>query len=125
MGNSPVMNAAIRGVVMQGVMVLIGKFVPAIGEMPNFYAIAGTVLAALTGAMVPRLAPGAAAGQAAIGGAIAGGGSSIVGGLLAVLSGQWPGFQVIQLLFPAISGGVGGALGGVLGRMMRSTAPTR
>lgn len=125
MGNSPVMNAAIRGVVMQGVMVLIGKFVPAIGQMPNFYAIAGTVLAALTGAMVPQLAPGAAAGQVAMGGAIAGGGSSVVGGLLAVLSGQWPGFQVIQLLFPAISGGVGGALGGILGRMMRSTAPTR
>lgn len=125
MGNSPVMNAAIRGVVMQGVMVLIGTFVPAIGQMPNFYAMAGTVLAALTGAMVPRLAPGAAAGQVAMGGAIAGGGSSVVGGLLAVLSGQWPGFQVIQLLFPAISGGVGGALGGILGRMMRSTAPTR
>lgn len=120
MGN-PMMNAALRGVVMQGLMVLIGKFVPAIGQMPNFYAIAGTVLAALTGTVFARMSPGASGGAAALGGAVAGGSSSVVGGLLAVLSGQWPGFQALQLLFPLISGGVAGGLGGVLGRMLRST----
>lgn len=125
MGNSPMMSAALRGVVMQGLMVLIGKFVPAIGQMPNFYAIAGTVLAALTGAMVARQSPGAGAGQVATGGAVAGGLSSVVGGLLAAVSGQWPGFQVLQLLFPLISGGLGGGIGGLLGRMMRPTVPVR
>jgi hypothetical protein len=68
---------------------------------------------------------GAAAGQTAIGGVLAGGGSSIVGGLLAVLSGQWPDFQAVQLLYPAISGGVAGGVGGLLGRLARSPAPAR
>jgi len=125
MGNSPAMKAAVRGVVMQGVMVLVGNLVPSIGQTPNFYAIAGTVLAALTGAMVPRLSPGAAAAQAATGGAIAGGASSVIGGVFAVMSGQWPGFQAVQLLYPLISGGVAGGVGGLLGRLMRTPAPAR
>ena len=119
MGSNATMNAALRGVVMQVVMVVIGKFVPTLGQMPNFYAIAGTVLAALTGAVFSRLSPGATSGQVTTGGAIAGGTSSVIGGLLAVLTGQWPGFQVFQLLFPLISGGIGGAAGGMLGRMMK------
>lgn len=113
------MNAMLRGTLMQVVMVIIGKFVPAIGQMPNFYAIAGTVLAALTGAMFARMAPGAGAGSVASGGAIAGGGSSLIGGVLAVVTGQWPGFQIVQLLLPLVSGAVAGGLGGVLGRAMR------
>lgn len=117
--SNPTIKAVLRGVIMQGAMVLVGRFVPAIGQMPNFYAIAGTVLAALTGAVFSRLSPGVSGGQAATGGAIAGGGSSVVGGVLAVLTGQWPGFQILQLLFPAISGGIGGAVGGLLGRMMK------
>ncbi len=125
MGSSPTMKAAIRGVVMQTLMVLVGGMVPALGQTPNFYAIAGTVLAALTGAMVPRLSPGAASGHAATGGAIAGGASSLVGGLLAVITGQWPGFEALQLLFPAVSGGVAGGLGGLVGRLMRAPAPVR
>jgi hypothetical protein len=125
MGSSPTMNAAVRGVVMQGVMVLAGMLVPALGQMPNFYAIAGTVLAALTGTLVSRRSPGAAAGQVATGGAIAGASSSVIGGLFAVVSGQWPGFEALQLLFPAISGGVAGGLGGVLGRLMRPAAIAR
>lgn len=119
MGSNPTMNAALRGVVMQVVMVAIGKFIPALGQMPNFYAIAGTVLAALTGAMVSRLSPGAPGSQVAVGGAIAGGSSSVIGGICAALTGEWPGFQIVQLLFPLISGGVGGGVGGLLGRMMR------
>ena len=118
MKKSPTVNGAIRGVLMQAAMVLVGMLVPAIGQMPNFYAIAGTVLAALTGAIVSRLSPGAGAGQAATGGAIAGGISSVVGGLVAVATGQWPDFQVFQLLFPLISGAIGGGMGGLLGRMM-------
>ncbi len=119
------MRATIRGAVMQGAMVVLGRFVPAIGETPNFYAIAGTLLAALTGAMVSRLSPGAATGQLVTGGAVAGGASSVIGGALAALSGQWPGFQLLQLLYPAISGGVAGGIGGVLGRMMGTARAAR
>ena len=81
------------------------------------------MLAALTGAMVPRLSPGAAAGQSAVGGAIAGGASSIVGGLLAVVSGQWPDFQALQLLYPAISGGVAGGVGALRRPSRADTSP--
>lgn len=119
MGGNATLNAALRGVVMQAVMVVIGKFVPAIGQMPNFYAIAGTVLAALTGAVYARLAPSASAGQAGVGGAIAGGSSSVIGGALAVATGQWPDFQALQLLLPLISGAIGGGVGGSLSRMMK------
>lgn len=119
MGNNSTLNAALRGIVMQGLMVAIGKFVPAIGQTPNFYAIAGTVLAALTGAYYAKLAPGGGTGQVASGGAIAGGSSSVVGGLLAAVSGQWPGFEAWQLILPLVSGAVGGGAGGVLGRMMK------
>ncbi len=122
MGSNPLMKSIGTGVVMQLVMVMVGKFVPALGEMPNFYAICGTALAALTGALVARWSPGATAGATTTNGAIAGGASSIVGGLAAVATGQWPGFAIVQLLFPALSGAVGGGAGGILGRMMSSKA---
>jgi phage-related protein len=123
MGSNPLAKSALTGVAMQALMVMIGKFVPALGTIPNFYAICGTVLAAITGAMVSRGSPGATAGTVATNGAIAGGGSSVVGGLLAVATGQWPAFQAVQLLFPLISGAVGGGLGGILGRMTSKPNP--
>jgi hypothetical protein len=112
-----VMSTAI-GAGAQLLMVLIGKFVPAIGAMPNFYSICGTVIAAVTGAMVARSSPGASTGSTAIDGAAAGGASSVIGGMLAVATGQWPGFQLVQILFPAISGAIGGSVGGLVTRMM-------
>ncbi|MBL0171060.1 MAG: hypothetical protein IPP90_10065 [Gemmatimonadaceae bacterium] len=112
------MKSTITGIVMQALMVVIGKYVPAVSAMPNFYAICGTLLATVTGAMVARSAPGAAAGTTATNGAIAGGVSSVVGGLAAVATGQWPDFQIVQILFPLISGAVGGGAGGMIGRMM-------
>lgn len=123
MGSNPLLKACLTGTVMQSVMVGLGKVVPAIGAMPNFFAIAGTVLAALTGSLAARGVPGQSAGGAAGSGAIAGGATSVIGGLLAVATGQWPGFEVVQLLFPAISGAVGGAIGGVIGRMTTKPQP--
>jgi hypothetical protein len=113
-------RATFLGIVMQLVMVLIGKFVPAIGQTPNVYAIAGTVLAALTGAMVARMSPDASASEGAMGGVVAGGLSSVIGGLAAVATDQWPGFAAVQLVFPLISGGVGGGVGALVGRMVRT-----
>ena len=97
-------------------MVAIGKFVPALGQMPNFYAICGTVLSVVAGALFSRWSPGAAMGQSAGGGAVVGGGSSIVGSLLAVATGQWPGFNIAGLGMAAGSGALGGVIGGILGR---------
>ena len=118
MGSSALVKSLGTGVVMQLVMVGIGKFVPSLGSMPNFYAICGTALATITGALVAKASPGAAAASVATNGAIAGGASSIVGGLAAVATGQWPGFQIVQLLIPALSGAVGGGAGGFLSRML-------
>ena len=114
------MRATFLGIVMQVIMVLIGKFVPAIGQTPNVYAIAGTVLAALTGAMAARMSPVASGSQVAMSGVIAGGISSVIGGLAAVATDQWPDFAAVQLVFPLISGGVGGGVGALLGRMFRT-----
>ena len=118
MGSSPLIKSTVTGIIMQALMVVIGKYVPSIGTIPNFYAICGTVLATLTGSMVGRSAPGAGTGATAGEGAIAGGISSTIGGMLAVATGQWPGFQLVQMLLPAISGALGGGVGGLLGRML-------
>lgn len=117
MGSNPLMKSALIGVVMQGLMVVIGKYVPALGSMPNIYAICGTALAAVTGAIFAKGSVGASAGSVATGGAIVGGGTSAIGGLLAVATGQWPGFEALQILFPIISGAVGGSVGGIVARM--------
>jgi hypothetical protein len=121
MGSNPIVKSSVIGVVLQLVMVMLGKLVPSIGAIPNFYAICGTVLAALAGAIAGRSTVGTA-GAAATNGAAAGGASSILGGLLAVATGQWPGFAIVQLLFPAISGAVGGGLGGLVSKMMGAKA---
>lgn len=122
MGNNPTMKSALAGVVLQAVMVVIGKAVPSIGQIPNFYAICGTILSVVTGVVHAKFAPSAQGTQAAMGGAIAGGTSSILGGAFAAATGQWPGFQAVQLLFPFLSGGVGGGIGALLGRMLPGNA---
>lgn len=121
MGKDATMKAAITGTVLQALMVIVGKFVPSIGQIPNVYAISGTVLAAVTGVLFARWSPGVQGGPAAMGGAIAGGTSSVLGGALAAATGQWPGFQIVQILFPALSGGLAGGIGAVLGRLTSKT----
>ena len=116
MGNSPMVKSALTGAVLQTLMVVIGNFVPSIGSIPNFYAICGTLLSVVTGALFAKWSSGAATGQAAAGGAAVGGVSSVIGSAIAVVAGQWPGFQLVQILFPAISGAVGGGIGGLIGR---------
>lgn len=116
MGNSPMVKSALTGAVLQTLMVVIGNFVPSIGSIPNFYAICGTLLSVVTGALFAKWSSGAATGQAAAGGAAVGGVSSVIGSAIAVVTGQWPGFQLVQILFPAISGAVGGGIGGLIGR---------
>ena len=118
MGSNPLIKSTVTGIVLQALMVIIGKYVPAVASMPNFYAICGSALAAITGSMVARGATNTAAGSIATNGAIAGGTSSLAGGLMAVATGQWPAFQIVQLLLPLLSGAVAGGAGGLIGRMM-------
>lgn len=118
MGNNPMSRSMIVGTVLQALMVGLGKMVPALGQQPNFYAICGTVLSVVAGVLFTRWSPNAAMGQSAGGGAVVGAGSSIIGSLLAVATGQWPGFNVAALLMPGGAGAVGGAIGGVLGRFL-------
>lgn len=122
MGGNPMLKATLQGAVLQGLMVLVGKFVPALGQMPNFYSICGTIIAVITGVLSARMNPGAASGQAAVGGAVAGGTSSVIGGALAAVTGQWPGFQIVQLLFPLLSGGVGGGVGALINKFLPKPA---
>lgn len=117
MVSNPMARSTIAGVVMQSLMVVIGNFVPSVGSIPNFYAIAGALLSVVTGFLFTKWSPGVQAGKAATGGAIAAGSSGVIGGVIAVVTGQWPGFQLIQLAFPAISGAVAGGLGALVGRM--------
>ena len=77
MGNSPMVKSALTGAVLQTLMVVIGNFVPSIGSIPNFYAICGTLLSVVTGALFAKWSPGAGTGQAAGGGAAVGGISSV------------------------------------------------
>lgn len=118
MGNNPMSRSLIVGAVLQALMVGVGKMVPAMGQQPNFYAICGTVLSVVAGALFSRWSPNAAMGQSAGGGAVAGAGSSVIGSLLAVATGQWPGFTAAALGMPAGAGAVGGIIGGVLGRFL-------
>ena len=118
MGSNPLIRSTVTGIVLQALMVIIGKYVPAVASMPNFYPIVGSALAAITGSMYARRATNNAAGSIATNGAIAGGTSSLAGGLMAVATGQWPAFQIVQLLLPLLSGAVAGGAGGLIGRMM-------
>ena len=118
MGNNAMVKSALTGAVLQTLMVLLGNMVPAIGKIPSFYALCGTLLAAVTGALFARWTPATQTGTVASGGAIVGAGASIIGSCIAVATGQWPGFTLVQLAFPAISGAIGGAIGALLVRML-------
>lgn len=59
MGSSSLTKATVIGMILQAVMVVVGKNIPAIAAMPNFYAICGTAIATITGAMVARGSAGA------------------------------------------------------------------
>ena len=123
MGNNPMVKSALTGAVLQALLVVIGNFVPSIGSIPNFYSIGGTLLSVVTGALFAKWSPGAGTGQAAGGGAAVGGISALIGGTIAVMTGLWPGFKLVQMLFPVISGAVGGGIGGLIGRFALQGQP--
>ncbi|NOT10136.1 MAG: hypothetical protein HOP28_18235 [Gemmatimonadales bacterium] len=117
MANPAIQKPLMLGSILQGIMVAVGKFVPALGTQANFYPIVGTVISVLMGAQVGRGTPGPLA-SALGGGAVVGGGCSLVGSALAALTGQAAGMEMQTIGIATGTGAVSGLIGAVLGRVL-------
>lgn len=122
MGKSPLAKSLLIGSVLQLVMVGAGWLVPALGVRNNVYPIVGTTIAALMGAHFSRRSPGVPLRRGLIGGALAGGGGSLIGASAAVLAGAVPGAAVQTVLIATATGAVAGLLGAMLGRVVQRGA---
>ena len=118
MGKSPLGSSLVVGAVLQILMVVVGTVVPALGQAGNFYPIAGTAIAALAGSRFSRRSPGVPIGASVSGGALAGGGSSLIGSIAAVIAGAAAGAAVQTVAIATMSGAVAGLVGGVFGRVL-------
>ncbi|HEU5218697.1 MAG TPA: hypothetical protein VFU23_08555 [Gemmatimonadales bacterium] len=125
MGTSPLGSSLLIGSVLQVIMVVIGTLIPALGASGNFFPIAGTTIAALMGSRFSRRSPGVPLGASLRGGAMAGGGSSLIGSIAAVIAGVAGGAEVQTVAIATVTGAVAGLIGGVFGRLLapRSTRP--
>jgi hypothetical protein len=115
-------RAVALGTVLQVLMVLLGLAVPSL-EQENLYPIVGTLLALLAGFLFARWAPGSTFKPALVGGALAGGLSSLVGVLLVALTGP---ADASTVLVATVTGFVAGGIGGFFGRLFgqaRVSAP--
>ena len=107
------------GTVLQLAMVLLGLAFPAL-QQGNLYPIVGTLLAVLAGFLFGRWIPGTPLPTALVGGALAGGLSSLFGVLLAALTGQAAPSPVVTVLIATVTGIVAGSIGGFFGTLFRS-----
>jgi hypothetical protein len=106
-------RSLIIGTILQLLMITIGHFMPGLMQ-GNFFPIVGTSIGAATGVLYGLWAKGATAGQAALGGAVAGGVAGVLGSAVSAGIGDVPGSTVG---IAGVSTLVTGAIGGVLGRM--------
>lgn len=113
---SPLTTSLFFGVVLQVVVVVIGALIPALGAGNNIYPIVGTTIAALAGARFSRWSPGVPVPRSLSGGAKAGGGSSLIGSIAAVIAAAVPAAPAQTIFIATITGAVAGMLGGLLGR---------
>jgi hypothetical protein len=104
-------GALVIGTVLQVAMVVAGHFVPFIAL--HVFMFGGMGISAVAGLIYGRAAAGY--GDAALGGAIAGGGCALIGIALSVLMGDT---QAVILALGTASSAVTGAIGGVLGRLI-------
>ena len=118
MGKSPLVSSSVVGAVLQIVMVVVGTLIPALGQAGNFYPIAGTAIAALVGSRFSRRSPGVAVSASMGGGAMAGGASSLIGALAAVITGAAAGAELETVAISTVTGAVAGMMGGVFGRLL-------
>ncbi len=118
MGKSPLVSSLIVGAVLQIIMVVVGTLVPALGQAGNFYPIAGTAISALAGSRFSRRSPGVPIGTSLRGGALVGGGSSLIGSIAAVIAGAAAGAEMQTVAIATVTGVVAGLVGGVFGRLL-------
>ena len=101
---------------LQLAMVGVGVVYPVL-ERDNLYPIFGTILAVLAGWLFARWAPGPALKPALVGGALAGGISSLLGVLFATLLQVSTLSPLTTILIATVTGAVAGAVGGFFGRL--------
>ncbi len=118
MGKSPLVSSLVVGAVLQIIMVVVGTLFPALGEAGNFYPIAGTAIAALVGSRFSRRSPGVKISASMSGGSLAGGGSSLIGSLAAVIAGAAAGAEIETVAIATVTGAVAGLIGGIFGRLL-------
>ncbi len=118
MRKNPLLSSLMIGAILQIVMVIIGTVIPALGQAGNFFPIAGTGIAALMGSRFSRRSPGVKIGASMSGGSIAGGGSSLVGSIAAVIAGAAAGAEIETVAIATVTGAVAGLLGGIFGRLL-------
>jgi len=118
MDNPALRRATLFGAALQVVMVLVAKFLPAIGGGASFLPAVGTALAALAGVRFSRAAASGPVVGAATGGLAAGGLSSLVGSALAGGLGLAPGAVAQTIGIATVTGAVAGACGGIAGRLL-------
>lgn len=114
MERSALMKAMGMGTILQGLMVIIGHFVPSL-QQAGLFPIGGTILGLVTGWLAGKWMPGAEMGKLATNGGIAGAGAGILGSLISTALGDVP---VGNL---GIAGGstlVTGAIGAILTRFV-------
>jgi threonine/homoserine efflux transporter RhtA len=109
--------------VLQVAMVLLGLALPSL-QQGNLYPIVGTLLAVLAGFLFARWIS-AGMRVALVGGSCAGGISSLLGVLLAALTGQAAPSPFSTVLVATITGIVSGAVGGFFGTLFREPRPRR
>ena len=105
--------------VLQAAMVLLGLAFPAL-QQGNLYPIGGTLLAVLAGFLFGLWIPGTPLPTALVGGAFAGGISSLLGMVIAAFTGQASPSPVVAVLIGTVTGLVAGSVGGFLGTLFRS-----
>jgi hypothetical protein len=114
-------NAALKaaGIGLAGQLAMVfGGNVDA--DIAQMFPTLGTTIAGVAGLMYPLFHRGLSSKQAAIGGALAGGGGAVLGILVSYLLGDVP------LPVVAIGGGmstVAGGIGGVIGRLITAKTP--
>lgn len=119
---TPLAASVLFGAILQIVMVVLGKLMPSLAT-GSFYPAVGTAIAALSGMRFSRWSPGATLGTSLSSGGLAGGGSSLIGTIAAVIAGAAPGAEIETIGIGTATGAVAGVIGGLLGRFLPKRSP--
>ena len=121
MARSAFWRATGLGSALQAAMVLLGLALPTLRQN-NLYPIGGTLLALLAGVLFGCWAPGVTLPAALGKGALAGGISSLLGTVLAALTGQLAA-PASTVLVASVTGCVAGSVGSGFGLLLRRRPP--